>query len=195
MRSGGTRGVRELITDLGVQVREYFYARGLRLPDAVERVYSSDLARRLAGVLCEPGSDSTPLTFAWAERVIGASRWPLLRNLAPLLVVDEKSFACVVASDLDGAGILGEGTVVRWHLDSDRQDLQAAVLDIDAFQYAESVAEELEARQRGLQRMLYEIGPAYELQYLAADKRPRDFVIRPVRIACQNVIVGLAAFA
>ncbi|MBM7804191.1 hypothetical protein JOD57_000028 [Geodermatophilus bullaregiensis] len=85
--------------------------------------------------------------------------------------------------------------MVRWHLDTQRDDLQAAVLDFDALLYAESVAEELEARDAGLYRMLDEVGPAYELQYLEADKRPRDFVIRPVRIACQNVIVGLAAFA
>jgi hypothetical protein len=43
--------------------------------------------------------------------------------------------------------------------------------------------------------MLDVIGPAYQEQYLDHEKRPRDFIVRPVRIACQNVIVGLAAIA
>jgi hypothetical protein len=133
--------------------------------------------------------------MSWAEAVIDASSWPLDQNLVPILALDEKSFACVVLSNSAGPNLRGENAVVRWHLDVRNEALQGAVLDTDVLRYAESVAEELEAREAGMERVLREIGPAYELQYLDANKRPRDFVLRPVRLACQNVIVALAAFA
>jgi hypothetical protein len=84
---------------------------------------------------------------------------------------------------------------VRWHLKVAKNEHQAALLDTDCFAYVESVAQELDARDEGLRRVLEEIGPAYELQYLEISKRPRDFVLRPVRIACQNVVVAVGAFA
>ncbi|MYS22769.1 hypothetical protein GA0115240_144817 [Streptomyces sp. DvalAA-14] len=109
--------------------------------------------------------------------------------------VDERSFACVVLSDADGPTLPGEGAVVRWHLDVKDEANQAGLLDMDCMSYVWSVAEELRARDEGLRIVLDEIGPAYQEAFLATDKRPRDFIVRPVRIACQNVIVALAAFS
>jgi hypothetical protein len=134
-------------------------------------------------------------SVAWAESLINDSDWPLLPNLVPLMPVDERSFACVVLSDLDEPPLPGEGAVVRWHLDVRDERYQAALLDTDCERYIESVATELQVREEGLNRVLDDIGPAYQAAYLASDKRPRDFVVRPVRLACQNVIVALAAFA
>lgn len=71
---------------------------------------------------------------------------------------------------------------------------QRELLDTSVAEYIDSVGEELRFRPLGLHRVLGEIGPIYEAHYLSREKRPRDFVIRPVRLACQNVIVGLAAF-
>ena len=178
----------------------HFFERGLQIPHRLEEVYGSVLPDRLDGVLCLPtaaarAGGGTP-DFGWAESVIDASEWPLLPNLVPIAVLDEKSFACVVASGLDeDIPLPGEGAVVRWHLEVKKTEHQAAVLDTDCYAYVESLAEELEARNEGLRRILDEIGPAYELEYLEAGKRPRDFVLRPVRIACQNVVVALGAFA
>jgi hypothetical protein len=84
---------------------------------------------------------------------------------------------------------------VRWFLSGVGPQYQAALLDIDAYQYLESIDYELAARPAGLKRILDEIGPAYADSHLKHEKRPRTFVLRPIRIACQNVIVGLAAIA
>jgi hypothetical protein len=125
----------------------------------------------------------------WAERLINASDWQLPSNLVPILPVDDGSFACAVVPDRVDEPV----PVVRWHLTVAEQRHQAALLDTDCFLYVESVAEELAARERGLQRVLDEIGPGYQGTHLGKNKRPRDFVLRPIRLACQNVIVALAA--
>jgi hypothetical protein len=116
-------------------------------------------------------------------------------NLLPIAALDDESFACVVCAPAQLPDDAGNGLVVRWHTRDIAPRFQADVIDIGIVDYVSSVDEELAARRDGLRRMLDQIGPAYEESYLDKEKRPRDFVIRPVRIACQNVIVGLAAFA
>src|SRR5664280_933946 len=157
----------------------HFESRRLKLPEGLATVYGSDLPSRLSGVLCQPAShEGTAEEFdiPWIESLIDASDWPLLPNLVPIMVVDEQSFACVVASSVDDEVALpGEGAVVRWHLGVEREEQQAAMLDTDCLEYVRSVAQELEARHEGLKRVIDEIGPAYELQYLEIGKRPRDF--------------------
>lgn len=113
--------------------------------------------------------------------------------LVPLCLVDERSIACVVMED----GVLDypAGVVVRLFLKRVPDHHQLAILDVDPLAYVHSLQIELGARAAGLALVLDEVGPAYEETYLANEKRPRDFVVRPVRVACQNVIVGLAAIA
>jgi hypothetical protein len=135
------------------------------------------------------------LSWAHVEGFADSSDWPLLGNLVPLLPVDERSIACVVLSYADDEPWPGEGAVVRWHFTAPSTNEQGALLDTDCYAYVESVAKELDARDEGLERMLKVIGPAYQETYIDHEKRPRDFIVRPVRIACQNVIVGLAAIA
>ena len=167
--------------------------RGLRASEALRAAYCFD-DDRLPALLHRPADDAAP-TRDEAEEIIAASRWPLDPHLVPLIPVDERSYACVVASPAEGPSLPGEGAVVRWHLDAPDVDDQAALLDVRADLYLESVAEELGARGPGLARMLDEIGPSYQAEYLDEGRRPRDFAVRPVRIACQNVIVALGAFA
>lgn len=186
------------VTQRGIALHDHFGARGLRVPKGLESIYESDLPNSLSGVLLEPTAEPDALrpTMAWAATIIDGSDWPLLPNLVPIAIVDGQSFACVVASSLDDETALpGEGAVVRWHLGIGKDEHQAALIDIDCLAYAESLSEELSARDEGLHRVIEEIGPAYELLYLEVDRRPRDFVLRPVRIACQNVVVALGAFA
>lgn len=133
----------------------------------------------------------TSVADAYAT-VAAQSSAPLPAGLVPLALVDERSLACVVAEPELGREL---GTVVRWHLDEVPPRHQAASLDVDPLLYVKSLEEEMLAREPGLNRILDEIGPAYEESYIDHDKRPRDFVVRPVRLACQNVIVGLAAIA
>src|SRR6202000_2112753 len=106
-----------------------------------------------------PGAAPGRRDIAWAESVINDSDWPLLPNLVPLMPVDERSFACVVLSDLDGPTLPGEGAVVRWHLDVKDERYQGALLDTDCVRYVESVGTELQARDAGLARVFDEIGP------------------------------------
>ncbi|MFF0544121.1 hypothetical protein ACFYTF_14925 [Nocardia thailandica] len=173
----------------------YFRQRGLCVPSGLNaaRVLAATELPELAYRL-DPGVAHCP-SVGWARELAASSPWPMPDNLFPLLPVDDESFACVVVAPLDRPDLPGAGVVVRWHLGLTRPEQQAALLDTDAGAYVTSVVEELAARPRGLTRILDEIGPAYEVAYLGKSKRPRDFVIRPVRIACQNVIIGLAAFA
>lgn len=115
-------------------------------------------------------------------------------NLLPIAAVDERSLACVVCAPTEYPEDDGAGLVVRWHLEPVATH-QAEVLDVGVVDYVSSLEEELAAREPGLKRVLDQIGPAYEASHLAHEKRPRDYVVRPVRIACQNVIVALGAIA
>lgn len=110
-------------------------------------------------------------------------------ELVPLCVVDDDSLATVLVDGPDA------GLVLRWHLGAVHPRHQGQLLDVDPLLYIAGLADELAARTPGLARILDEIGPAYKQGYLARERRPRDFVVRPIRIACQNVIVGLAAVA
>jgi hypothetical protein len=130
-----------------------------------------------------------------AFELLAASTEEPPANLFPIAAVDESSLACVVCAPAELAEAAAGGFVVRWHLGEVPPDRQAALLDVDPVAYVTSLDEELGARDAGLVRMLDEIGPGYQSAYLSHEKRPRDFVVRPVRIACQNVIVGLAAIA
>ena len=114
--------------------------------------------------------------------------------LLPLCVVDDGSLALVVLQPT-GEGGPPPGAVLRWFLTPVDDARQLELLDVHPLLYVASLEEELRARPVGLSRILDEIGPAYEQTYIEHEKRPRDFVVRPVRIACQNVIVGLAAIA
>jgi hypothetical protein len=168
--------------------------RGLRPTPSLLAVWSAELPGEVRELLYRPTAESGGRDLAWAESLINDSAWPLLPNLVPLMPVDERSFACVVLSDLDGPALPGEGAVVRWHLDVKESKYQAALLDTDCREYVWSVAEELRHREAGTE-LVFDIGEAYQEAFLANDKRPRDFIVRPVRIACQNVIVALAAFS
>lgn len=114
-------------------------------------------------------------------------------NLLPIATVDDASLACVVCRGESHE--LGPEVVVRWFLSDVAPSHQGALLDSDVYEYLESLDHEFAARPEGLQRVLDQIGPAYQETYLDHEKRPRDFVVRPIRIACQNVIVALGAVA
>jgi hypothetical protein len=173
---------------------ELLAERGLRPHPSLIEVWSSDLPGEVRPLVYLPTAAPDGYDISWAESLINDSDWPLLPNLVPLMPVDERSFACVVLSDMDGPDLPGAGAVVRWHLDVEDARHQAALLDTDCKAYVASVAEELRHRAEGIE-LVFDIGEAYQNAFLANDKRPRDFVVRPVRIACQNVIVALAAFS
>ena len=155
-------------------------------------VYASEWRTEVRDLLLAPDEFGTRNTLGDAYQLISKYGVELPEYLLPLAVVDERSLACVVTQP-EGAYEAGE--VVRVHLADVPARLQCMRLDVHLVAYVDSLEQELASRRDGLRRMLDWIGPVYQEAYLAKDKRPRDFVIRPVRIACQNVIVGLAAFA
>lgn len=180
----------------GGSIDKFCAERGLVASDSLKRVHE-DIPETLDGLLYRPDlPPHHPPSLSWACETIDDSIWPLQEDLVPVLPVDDSSFACAVVSS-GGEGSLGApvGSVVRWHMTVEKVEYQAAMLDSDVEQYVRSVAEELDARETGLSRMLDEIGPWYEASFLAESRRPKDFIFRPVRLACQNVIAGLAAFA
>lgn len=205
MKSSGPTGVAGGICD-GVspgvlsdanqmKIKHYCDQRGLIAPPGLVAAHGL-VAPELDSLRYEPGlGGDCPPSLDWALRTAERTPWPLPDNLVPLLPVDDSSFACVVAATPDRPDLVGAGAVVRWHLDAECEEHQATLLDTSADVYAQSVVDELRARQTGLARVLDEIGPAYEFNFLDRSERPRGYVVRPVRIACQNVIVGLAAFA
>lgn len=144
----------------------------------------------MESVLLRPPGPDVRQSYAEALEVIAAVDAPA--DLLPLAVVDEASVACVALNDRAG---LRRGNVVRYFKTDVPGHYQGAKVDVDPLLYVESLESELAVRDRGLKRVLDYIGPAYEESYLSQERRPRDFIVRPVRIACQNVIVGLAAIA
>src|ERR1700678_1210847 len=148
--------------------------RGLASTPSLDELWNSPLPEAVKNLVYLPATSPGGRDIDWAQLVIDSSDWPLLPNLIPLMTVDDRSFACVVLSDVDGPPLPGEGAVVRWHLDVKDERYQAALLDTDCLRYVESVAAELAARDAGLRRVLDKIGPAYERSHLQKEKRPRD---------------------
>ncbi|MCY1674996.1 hypothetical protein OVA06_09785 [Pseudarthrobacter sp. SL88] len=142
-----------------------------------------------ACLLRPPGTDSRQSYLDALDVLVGHELPP---DFLPLAIVDAASVACVVLNNRDR---FRRGDVVRYFRTDVPADAQASKLDVDPLLYVNSLEEELNARQSGLRRVLDQIGPAYERSHLEQEKRPRDFVVRPVRVACQNVIVALGAIA
>ncbi|HQZ33541.1 MAG TPA: hypothetical protein PK020_03900 [Ilumatobacteraceae bacterium] len=152
-------------------------------------VYALEWPQHVKEVLLAPAGMGTTHDLETALELFG----PLPEDLLPLAAIDEASLAVVALNDRPNAW--REGEVFRWFVTDVAPQHQLAPLDIDPLIYISSLDAELGHRAEGLKRVLDEIGPAYQDAYLAKEKRPRDFVVRPVRIACQNVIVALAAFS
>lgn len=115
-------------------------------------------------------------------------------GLIPLLYVDEASYACLVAapSNVLPAGVR-PGHVVRCFLARVPPRFQAALLDTDAEEYVLSVDDELRTRAAGLSR-LDKISRRYHEDFVHRGEAPKAQDERPVRFACQNVVIGVAAF-
>ncbi len=162
------------------------------LTETLGALYAIEWSPEVAEVLFAPEGFGTHFTledgYALLDEVFGP-----IDYLLPLALVDEASIACVIVDEDARGGRVGD--VVRVHLADVPPEKQMLLLDVDPLLYVQSLQEELAARQEGLNRILDEVGPAYEEIYLENEKRPRDFIVRPVRIACQNVIVALAAIA
>lgn len=176
---------------LGELTGAEFDRRGLIFPEGLRQIMPIESFEHAGPLLVSDAIDDPAEAF---ELLLASAQEPPA-NLFPIAAVDESSLACVVCAPIELKDEDVGEFVVRWHLDDVPPEHQAGILDVDLVAYVTSLDEELAARAVGLDRMLDEIGPAYQQSHLRHEKRPRDFVVRPVRIACQNVIVGLAAIA
>jgi len=164
--------------------------RGLQMPQGLMEVYESPEARSLDALIYWPNRpDSSVNSLGWALRQLRESATPPPDNYLPLLPVDEMSIACFPCSAL---GASNDNGVVRWHLGIVNESFREGLLDIGVGEYIRSVAEELRARNGGLKRIAT-IANRYNADYVEKGSRPRGSALRPVQLACQNVIIGLAA--
>lgn len=110
----------------------------------------------------------------------------------PLTYVDDRSLACVVCVPEGGEAAGAEGTVVRWHLDDIPPRQQGRLLDTDAWTYAKSLVREASTYKSGLEGVRRE-AKEYHRSYTEKKRTAKPEVLRPFQLACQNVIIGLAA--
>lgn len=176
----------------------FCYERGLRIPTGVARRLRGEVGVALDQLVYWPDGDPRSLnSLEYGLTLLADSIHPAPENLLPLLPVDDRSIACAVCVEY-GEEHRGRPSpvpteVVRWHLDAIPKADQGALLDIDAGLYLESVAEELYARPAAVERIMFAADRYREKFSLAEKVRvPRSHDLRPIQLACQNVIIGLA---
>jgi hypothetical protein len=141
----------------------------------------SELLYRVVAPFTEP--PSLPWAFALLQQA--AQRPPL--ELVPVAPVDDRSIACVVSGRLGRSLPADYGAVVRWHLDDIPARAQRALLDVDLPSYLETYRTEITTRQQGLERFGERVA---EYDLARGGKTPRAHEPRPIRKACQNVVIG-----
>ena len=176
-------------------VEEHCAERGLAAPTGLSDLLNSGLTADLDGLLYRPDvSDGGPTSLSRALDILRDAVLPAPYNPLPLLPVDDASIACAICAPLEDPDARNTGRVIRWHLSDIPADHQGALLDDDVESYVRSVASELSGRRDGLAK-IKQISRRYQSDYVAPGTRPPAWVERPIQLACQNVIIGLAAFA
>jgi hypothetical protein len=110
-------------------------------------------------------------------------------NLLPLALVDDASIACVDCSALDDPDGESGRAVVRWHLKAIDPDFNGALVDSDPIEYIKSLVDEFDGREAGIRSVL-KVAKSYKKKF--AERRPAGYDLRPIQLACQNVVIGLA---
>jgi len=165
---------------------------GIELPEALVRLWSDP--SKLGSRLYEPGGPAdSRMSLDAALAALAASAHPAPPGLVPITYVDDRSLACVVCQPKHGASLGPTGRVVRWHLDNIPIAHQAAMLDIDPVSYFNSLVLELgRAWWAGYDGMA-RVAARYQAEFTGRGVTPKSHNLRPFQLACQNVIIGLAA--
>lgn len=148
----------------------------------------------LADILYRPDEAvGEGLSLDAALKMLAESAIQAPDSLIPVTFVDDWSFACLTLDDNRDYG-WRKGQIVRWHLDSIDPAFQGAVLDVGVKQYIESLIDELgPAWDTGYDGMV-ELADSYRANFVEKGITPKSHDRRPFQLACQNVIIGLAAF-
>ena len=134
-----------------------------------------------------------PMSFAAAVHTLLTSVIEVPDGLLPITYVDDRSLACLTVRDEQSFG-WAPGLVIRWHLDDIPVRHQARVLDTGLDSYIDSLAVETGAAwQKGLDGMA-KLSTEYQAEFVVPEITPKAHHRRPFQLACQNVIIGLAAF-
>lgn len=172
----------------------YCASRGLIPPAGLLRLSTNAQSKILDGLIYRPDlSEEEPTSLAWAQDLLDDAFLPPPGNLVPILPVDDASLACVVCCRNDHAGTEETGKVVRWHLGEIEPKYQGALLDDDVASYVRSVKEEHSERTTKIAKVK-SVSENYKKKFVDAGRRPSGWQERPVQLACQNVIIGLASF-
>lgn len=148
----------------------------------------------LSGRLFDPrkGEDD-PTGLLFAISVLRDAVHAPPENLLPLMPVCENSFACAVCDrDIADENSREAYEVVRWHLGLVDERAQGELLDVDALSFLNSMAEELNDREAE-RKKVDRTSERYYTEYVVKGRRPSVGQLRPVQLACQNVIIGLAS--
>ncbi len=164
------------------------HSESANLSRRLAAIYASQWSDEVRAVLFAPSGMGTKKTLEESLDLVGQGG-----SLLPVAAVDAATVAVVAMND-DIPG-LSEGCVYRLFLDPVPSRAQLRLLDIDPLLYISSLESELRSRSEGVERLFDEIGPAFKSSHLERGKRPRDYIVRPIRIACQNVILALAAIS
>ncbi len=143
--------------------------------------------------LYRPSLKPHPMSFAAAVHTLHTSVIEVPDGLLPITYVDDRSLACLTVGDEQAFG-WAAGSVIRWHLDDIPVRHQARVLDTGLDSYIDSLVSETGAAwQKGLDGMA-KLSTAYQAEFVIPEITPKAHHRRPFQLACQNVIIGLAAF-
>lgn len=148
---------------------------------------SADAYKLRQYVYWQDGAAGQRNSLEWALTLLREAVVSPPESYLPIMPVDELSIACVEHVD----GPVSNVAVRRWHLGRIEERFQDALLDTDLSKYARSVRRELEERPHALQAM-DQVAKRYKTDYVSKGVRPRGSVLRPVQLACQNVVIGLA---
>lgn len=176
-------------------------ATSLIIPVSLEEVYAAPPAGSNDLIFRPDLPPSDPMSIVAAFAALSGSVHPFPANLLPLAPVDDRSIAAVVCDRAGYDTSPGAGLIVRWHIGDIPPQHQAAILDTSAAEYIKSVLAELKSRSAGLDgidRLTKRFREHHVRQMPRGEtsiSRPKAYEVRPVQLACQNVVVGMAAFA
>ncbi|WP_298937428.1 hypothetical protein [uncultured Ruegeria sp.] len=160
--------------------------------EALQIFQSSDYSEH---TFTEGLANSDPTGFGWIVDVLEDAVDPIPRNLIPIMRIDESSVACAVGlfeDEIDADDNAEYALkVVRWHVGRVPEQYQGELLDVDAFMFLESAYKAIDKREENKNSVM-KLAAKYQADFIANGSRPKSTDLRPVQLACQNVIIGLA---
>ena len=182
-----SRGDATVKEGVEIGVLEVESALGLHVPEQARSPLERPAPPVLAGLVCGAQEAAEPDSL-WATTALRmGSEQPVPPDLLAVGFPDDRTVACLVCGRSAAAG-----TVVRWHLDAVPPGAQGRLLDTSLGDFLDTYATEERHRLDGLERMS-RVAAEYARNHGETGKAARAHQTRTIRLASQNVIVGLAA--